>query len=53
MKKINFFLKKSKKVVPINLFHYDTLYEPVQNGFHHHSRKIAISEEKAEKHLFG
>ena len=40
------FSKKSKKVVPTNLFHLATLYEPLQNGFHNHSRKISYLEKR-------
>ena len=42
------FSKKSKKFVPTNLIHWATLYEPNQNGFHNHSRKVPIFREKAK-----
>ena len=42
------FSKKSKKVNPTILFHWATLYEPLQNGFHNHSRKVLIFREKAK-----
>ena len=49
----SFVSKKSKKVGPIDTFHWAELYEPVKNGFHDERQKIYPFWEKSKKHLFG